>query len=267
MKCSKSGCSLDNVAETTPCCVCSHPVRHICSNELCDDTALSNRFETAACVQKYKNWSGSQELISPVSSQGISVSSQATEVDICDLTSGDPSPVKEAKGGSKVGISDYVVYFRVPKAQDPVWDVIHVLRDQAKIKKKTYTHICTHKTALEERGKREKRVRTYLTDDEENKRPVPKGSVQEADEQACKRQQTFFGLIKKQRAGLVSKWLIRDGLPFNQCQTPAFRELYRGLTGDPSATMISSKTHNDILNAKYEVYLKDTEAMLQSEFR
>ncbi|KAG3097745.1 hypothetical protein PI124_g15185 [Phytophthora idaei] len=31
--------------------------------------------------------------------------------------------------------------------------------------------------------------------------------------------------------------------------------------------MISSKTHNDILNAKYEVFLKDTEAMLQNEFR
>ncbi|KAG3031006.1 hypothetical protein PC120_g3397 [Phytophthora cactorum] len=31
--------------------------------------------------------------------------------------------------------------------------------------------------------------------------------------------------------------------------------------------MIASKTDNDILNAKYEVFLKDTEAMLQNEFR
>ncbi|KAG2836203.1 hypothetical protein PC112_g5374 [Phytophthora cactorum] len=128
-------------------------------------------------AKKYKKCSGAQKLILPVSRQGISVSSQATVVDICDLITGDPSPVKEAK----------------------VWDVIHVLKDPVQIKKMTYTHICTagdeskhwkkclctcgnssdakthmlgrdeHNIAVGERGKREKRVRTYLTGDEEER--------------------------------------------------------------------------------------------------
>ncbi|KAG3189076.1 hypothetical protein C6341_g2423 [Phytophthora cactorum] len=85
------------------------------------------------------------------------------------------------------------------KARYPVWDVIHVLKDPVQIKKMTYTHICTagdeskhwkkclctcgnssdakthmlgrdeHNIAVGERGKREKRVRTYLTGDEEER--------------------------------------------------------------------------------------------------
>ncbi|KAG2825271.1 hypothetical protein PC112_g9768 [Phytophthora cactorum] len=198
-----------------------------------------------SCVRNYKNIADdSQESTSPLNSPGTSVSSQASEV--------------------YVGAETH----------DIVWDVIHTLQDPVTIKGKTYTHICTlcaqtkswkkalcicantsnakrhihrhagHDIAEQELKKRDQRAQKYLTDDVESKRPVPDGG----SEQDTKRQRTLFGLSKTQKAGLVAQWLICDGLPFNRSQTPAFKEIFCALTGDPTATVISAKTHNDLLN-------------------
>ncbi|KAG4238273.1 hypothetical protein PC116_g13685 [Phytophthora cactorum] len=232
MRCSKLGCTLASVVAKAPCCVCSHHVHHICNF-------------VVSCVRNYKNIADdSQESTSPLNSPGTSVSSQASEV--------------------YVGAETH----------DIVWDVIHTLQDPVTIKGKTYTHICTlcaqtkswkkalcicantsnakrhihrhagHDIAEQELKKRDQRAQKYLTDDVESKRPVPDGG----SEQDTKRQRTLFGLSKTQKAGLVAQWLICDGLPFNRSQTPAFKEIFCALTGDPTATVISAKTHNDLLN-------------------
>ncbi|KAG2826882.1 hypothetical protein PC111_g8806 [Phytophthora cactorum] len=239
MRCSKLGCTLASVVAKAPCCVCSHHVHHICNF-------------VVSCVRNYKNIADdSQESTSPLNSPGTSVSSQASEV--------------------YVGAETH----------DIVWDVIHTLQDPVTIKGKTYTHICTlcaqtkswkkalcicantsnakrhihrhagHDIAEQELKKRDQRAQKYLTDDVESKRPVPDGG----SEQDTKRQRTLFGLSKTQKAGLVAQWLICDGLPFNRSQTPAFKEIFCALTGDPTATVISAKTHNDLLNVLYEKIL------------
>ncbi|KAG3168356.1 hypothetical protein C6341_g11334 [Phytophthora cactorum] len=258
MRCSKLGCTLASVVAKAPCCVCSHHVHHICNF-------------VVSCVRNYKNIADdSQESTSPLNSPGTSVSSQASEVYVVDLRC-DISPTKDANANPKVGIPDAVINFKGAETHDIVWDVIHTLQDPVTIKGKTYTHICTlcaqtkhagHDIAEQELKKRDQRAQKYLTDDVESKRPVPDGG----SEQDTKRQRTLFGLSKTQKAGLVAQWLICDGLPFNRSQTPAFKEIFCALTGDPTATVISAKTHNDLLNVLYEKILRETAKMLQNEF-
>ncbi|KAG6966965.1 hypothetical protein JG687_00004542 [Phytophthora cactorum] len=146
MRCSKLGCTLASVVAKAPCCVCSHHVHHICSNEICDDTELSKRYEShfvVSCVRNYKNIADdSQESTSPLNSPGTSVSSQASEVYVVDLRC-DISPTKDANANPKVGIPDAVINFKGAETHDIVWDVIHTLQDPVTIKGKTYTHICT----------------------------------------------------------------------------------------------------------------------------
>ncbi|KAG3020149.1 hypothetical protein PC120_g9451 [Phytophthora cactorum] len=231
MRCSKLGCTLASVVAKAPCCVCSHHVHHICSNEICDDTELSKRF-VVSCVRNYKNIADdSQESTSPLNSPGTSVSSQASEV--------------------YVGAETH----------DIVWDVIHTLQDPVTIKGKTYTHICTL-CAQTKSWKKALCICANTSNAKQSKRPVPDGG----SEQDTKRQRTLFGLSKTQKAGLVAQWLICDGLPFNRSQTPAFKEIFCALTGDPTATVISAKTHNDLLNVLYEKILRETAKMLQNEF-
>ncbi|KAG6974715.1 hypothetical protein JG688_00002932 [Phytophthora aleatoria] len=152
MRCSKLGCTLPSVVATAPCCVCSHHVHHICSNEICDDTELSKRFCSELCVRNYKNIADdSQESTSPLNSPGTSVSSQATEVDVVDLRS-DISPTKDANANPKVGIPDAVINFKGAETHDIVWDVIHTLQDPVTIKGKTYAHLhtlCSNKVVEE----------------------------------------------------------------------------------------------------------------------
>ncbi|KAG3111465.1 hypothetical protein PI125_g9091 [Phytophthora idaei] len=250
------------------------------------------RFCSELCVRNYKNIADdSQESTSPLNSPGTSVSSQATEVDVVDLRS-DISPTKDANANPKVGIPDAVINSKGAETHDIVWDVIHTLQDPVTIKGKTYTHICTlcaqtkswkkalcicantsnakrhilrhagHDIAEQELKKRDQRAQKYLTDDVESKRPVPDGG----SGQDTKRQRTLFGLSKTQKAGLVAQWLVCDGLPFNRSQTPAFKEIFCALTGDPTATVLSAKTHNDLLDVLYEKILRETAKMLQNEF-
>jgi hypothetical protein len=60
--------------------------------------------------------------------------------------------------------------------------------------------------------------------------------------------------------------VVMQGLPFNVSQSPAFRSLVTGLSGDEKATVLSTKTYNDILDLHYNAFLAETSALLKSEF-
>jgi hypothetical protein len=195
---------------------------------------VHGRFCSPSCVQAFKSaQTDSSNLPSPASSQGISLSSQASEVDAHDL-SVSPAPV--------IGIPVSIEHFRAPRSRDDVWKIIHVLKKPLTIKEKKYTHIClvcaetkTWKRALcctantsnaknhiilthpdhqlagkerENRGKRSaKFLETENAGDLENKRPVP-GESSGPD---TKRQKRFWHPMKAQLSGLIARWLIHDG--------------------------------------------------------
>ncbi|KAG1704934.1 hypothetical protein DVH05_004961 [Phytophthora capsici] len=136
MKCSKVDCGCSELNKTDPCSICSRPVHHLCSNDICGDEDLSKSYE---CLARYKGLDvGTTGSSTPVSSQGVSVSSQATELDAEDLTITE----HEDTSAPTLGIPESVVHFRPRKARDKIWDVIHELQDRVTVKRKSFSHIC-----------------------------------------------------------------------------------------------------------------------------
>ncbi|KAG6943496.1 hypothetical protein JG687_00018417 [Phytophthora cactorum] len=144
MKRTKAGCTLFDVVEQSSCCICGRSVHHICSNELCGDEELSKRLVSnlRVCVCTYPNEGEELEQSSHFNSQGMSASSQATDVSLASLTN-DSIPSEQASTHQQIGIPDSITHSRGPRARDDMWDMIHVLDAPVNIHEKQYTHICT----------------------------------------------------------------------------------------------------------------------------
>ncbi|KAG1711377.1 hypothetical protein DVH05_008631 [Phytophthora capsici] len=238
MKCSKVDCGCSELHKTDPCSICSRPVHHLCSNDICGDEDLSKRFCSYECLARYKGLDvGTTGSSTPVSSQGVSVSSQATELDAEDLTITE----HDDTSAPTLGIPESVVHFRPRKARDKIWDVIHELQDRVTVKRKSFSHICLlcaetktwkralcttvntsnaknhmiqahpgHDLAVAEKNNRDNRCQKFMVKGSEiAKRKLSETSAVEAPE--VKRQKTFWQPTEAERSGLISRWLINDG--------------------------------------------------------
>ncbi|POM78013.1 Hypothetical protein PHPALM_4515, partial [Phytophthora palmivora] len=136
MKCASIDCSCEELTATDPCVVCGRGVHHICSNELYDSGALSERFCSASCLYQYKTVtsppsgaleSGFEAQEMPSSSSQVSQSSTSSGVDV-------------------YGIPLEIIHFRQQNSRHEVWEMAHRLATP--VSKTTgqdmepFTHIC-----------------------------------------------------------------------------------------------------------------------------
>ncbi|KAL3662395.1 hypothetical protein V7S43_012722 [Phytophthora oleae] len=111
------------------------------------------------------------------------------------------------------------------------------------------------------REERSSRIVAKTSPGNATKRDAPSNSSQPKE----KRQKRWWKTTVTEITGNISRWLIRDGLPYNVVTTPAFRTMIAGLTGEKDVPLMSSKTYNDIASSHYAKFRADTRAMLIRE--
>ncbi|KAL3672445.1 hypothetical protein V7S43_001744 [Phytophthora oleae] len=234
----------------------------------------------------------------PSSTSGISASSAATVVDLRDVNQEDRvETVRDVNEDDNVETSSFIPdeISHGPQANDFIWQIVHKLDKEVPYRGKEFTHIClecnatnakshlvskhkTHPEAAKENKRRLQRANrftvktdTKITDTADTVTEVTskRQRTSEPKGPGAKRRSTFWTppFNQDKVTAHISRWLIRDGLPHHMITTPAFRELLVGITGNPSVTVPSLKTYNDILDKSYESFQEDTKELLSGEFK